>query len=420
MTRALHRVFLVSLLFVSSASLAAERQELEQLSQALLDEANSVMGFWLEHGPDREFGGFHGSLAADGSPLAASDKGLIQQSRHLWSLSAWHPYAGEQQAEVKRLADASFAFLKQHFLDKDGEFFFKVTRQGEVADPKKLIYAESFAIYGLSEYASAFGSDEAKQLALACFQSLDARVHDAKFKGSDQSNDPGWLAEGAQKGTNTHIHLMEAFTTLYSISGDKKVKARLKELIDVVLYKIVQDEGYAHLEFYRDWRPHSQARVSYGHDLETAWLLLEAYRALGEAPSNKVIERIVEFGSNSAHWGFDKEEGGYFNYGVPAGEIESKEKIWWVQAEAIAGLWALYELSGEEKFIDYLQSTLRYSQAQLKDAQHGGWYWSRIENGELSDRGTLKGEEWKTNYHLLRALVFTHVWIEQYLKNSSL
>src|SRR6185295_10293588 len=105
--------------------------------------------------------------------------------------------------------------------------------------------AESFAILALATYADVFDVPEARQRALACFQSIDRRMHDAEYLGYDETQDPGWLAPGAQKDTNTHIHLLEAFTELYRSSKDETVRARLDEMIKVVATRIVQPSNYA-------------------------------------------------------------------------------------------------------------------------------------------------------------------------------
>ena len=243
--------------------------------------ARELIDFWTSKGVDREFGGFHGTLDRQGVPKEPTDKGLIQQSRHLWTLSTWYERR-DASPTVKALADDTYRFLVDHFLEADGEFVFKVSRDGKkVTDPKKLLYAESFAIYALATYGRVFGVQVAKEQALACFRSIDKRAHDAKNLGYDQTHDPGWLAKGAHKGTNTHIHLLEAFTELVRATGDAAVRERLEELVTVTRTKLFQPEfHYVHKEFLVDWTPHGERQCSYGHDLETVWLLLDAVDAL--------------------------------------------------------------------------------------------------------------------------------------------
>jgi len=367
--------------------------------------------FWKKHGPDREHGGYHGTLDRRGVAIAPTDKGLIQQARHLWTTSLWYEKK-ERSPEVKALSDDLYRFLMAHFYDATTkEFHFKVSRRGEPLDTRKVLYANSFAIYALVQYARAYAVKEAADTALACFRSLDARSHDAEFGGYFRANDPPWLTPGAAKETNTHLHLMEAFSALHAYGHDPVVKARLEELVTLFTTKIIQKEGYARKDFLRDFTPFGEPAVSYGHDLETAWLLVEAAESLGRPDDAAVRKAAFTVGATSADWGFDVQRGGYFEEGLPLGPSLKREKIWWIQAEALPGLYQLYLLSNDTKYLDKLETTLDFIENFQVDREFGGWYWGIGEDGKVGPRGNGKGEEWKAAYHDLRATVFTAEWI---------
>jgi mannobiose 2-epimerase len=375
---------------------------MDALSVGLID-------FWKAHGIDHEFGGFHGTVDREGNPKEPTDKGLIQQSRHLWTFSTWYERR-EQTPEIRAIADQSYRFIARHMRDaKDGQFYYKVSRDGsQVKDPKKLLYAESFAIYALATYGRVFGLEEAKQQALECFRSLDPRSHDLEYLGYDQSKDPGWLAQGAQKGTNTHIHLLEAFTELYRATGDHMVKERLDELVTVTATKLFQPaQNYVHKEFTRDWAPFGDPRCSYGHDIETGWLLMDAVAALGRPEDPVAVDAATRLGRHASDAGFDPEHGGLFEEGPVGAAPDKTLKVWWVQAEALTGLWRLYRLTGERRHIDRLERTLTFIEQHQLDPEYGELYWDTNADGSLGPHGSDKGEEWKASYHGVRALVFT-------------
>jgi cellobiose epimerase len=382
--------------------------------------ASNIMSFWKAHGLDTKHGGVYGFHDRRGKPKEDADKGLIQQSRHLWSFSTWYARR-EKTPEIKATADSIYAFINDHFLDrKDGEFYYTVSADGsKVTDPKKQLYAESFAIFALATYAEVFGAEQAGQQAIACFKSIDRRMHDAEHLGYDETNDPGWLAPGAQKDTNTHIHVLEALTALYRQSKDASVRARLEELVKVVATRIVQASNYAHKEFYKDWRVHEKPVVSYGHDLETAWLLMDALDALGTPLEPQVSQVALSLGKNSAEFGFDREKGGYFEEGIPGGSPVKLEKIWWIQAEALPGLWWLYRLTNDASYLDRLESTLAWIETSQVDREYGEWYWGINPDGSIGPRGDHKGEEWKAEYHALRGTLFTSDWIGEVLSKAS-
>jgi mannobiose 2-epimerase len=399
-----------------SSSESAFDDRLGSIKARLEALSSSIMIFWKAHGLDVQHGGMYGFLDRSGAPKADADKGLIQQARHLWSFSTWYARR-EKTPEIKATADNIYAFISDHLLDrKDNEFYYKVSADGSKAtDPKKLLYAESFAIFALATYGQVFGVQQAAEQALACFKSIDRRMHDTEHLGYDQTNDPGWLAPGAQKDTNTHIHVLEALTALYRQSKDASVRARLEEMVKVVATRIVQPSNYAHKEFYKDWRIHDKPMVSYGHDLETAWLLMDALEALGTPLEPQISQVALSLGKHSADVGFDRDKGGYFEEGPPGGSPVKLEKIWWVQAEALPASWWLYRLSKDPSYLDRLESTLAWIETSQVDREYGEWYWGIDPDGSVGARGDHKDEEWKASYHQLRGTLFTADWIGEAL-----
>lgn len=401
-----------------SQSESAIEDRLTTIKARLEGLARGVMDFWKPRAIDTEHGGVHGFHDRKGEPKLDADKGLVQQARHLWSFSTWYARR-EKTPQIKAIADNIYGFLSAKFRDKDGEFFYAVSRDGsKPVNPKKQLYAESFAIFALATYADVFDVASARDQALACFSSIDKRTHDAEHLGYDQSQDPGWLQPGAQKDTNTHIHLLEAFTALYRATQDPLVKTRLEEMVKVVATLIVQPSNYAHKEFYKDWRVHEKPVVSYGHDLETAWLLMDALDALGTKGDAMVRQVALHLGKHSADLGYDSDKGGYFEEGIPGGAVTKREKIWWIQAEALPGLWWLYRLSNEEAYLERLEGTLSWIEKHQVDTEHGEWFWGIMPDGSIGPRGDHKGEEWKAQYHGLRALVFTSDWIDELLSRT--
>jgi cellobiose epimerase len=386
-------------------------ERLSELSARLAPLAERTVSFWLAHGPDAASGGFHATLDRQGNPIAPEDKGLIQQSRHLWMLSTWYERRDRSPALLERAAQ-QYSFLRQSFVDAaDGAFVYKVSRDGSrVVDAKKQMFAESYAIYALATYGRVSGDAEATELALARFASIDASRHDGENGGYDQRSDPGTLTAGAAKDTNTHLHLLEAFTPLYEATADARVAARLNELIDLFAARLLQPGGYVHAEFSLDWAPFGAARVSYGHDLETAWLLLEAARVVGRSGDPAVLAAALAIAANSAERGFDAERGGYFEAGAPGGAPDDVDKIWWVQFEALEGLWWAHLLSGEALYLERLERTLEWVEL-TEDRPVGEWFATTNPDGSPAG-ADYKGDEWKASYHSVRALVYLQDWID--------
>jgi mannose/cellobiose epimerase-like protein (N-acyl-D-glucosamine 2-epimerase family) len=85
-----------------------------------------VWKFWLTNGPDSNGLGVYGTLDQTGNPIEPFDKGLIQQSRHLWAFTMCYNLH-ERSPRVKAAAGALYKLISTKFRDpKDGRFFYKV------------------------------------------------------------------------------------------------------------------------------------------------------------------------------------------------------------------------------------------------------------------------------------------------------
>jgi cellobiose epimerase len=382
--------------------------------EALQEDA---VAFWLAHAPDRDYGGFHGALDEVGNPDESADKGVIQQSRHLWTFSELYRHH-LRTPEIRALCDDLYEFIITHFRDPDdGEFFFQVERDGSVSVAEKRLYSNSFAIYGLTHYALAVREEDPERaqvalgFALDAFHSMDRRTHDEVYGGFDQSREPNWLPPDASKGTNTHMHLVESFSSLLEATGDEVVRARLEELVEVFLGDIIQG-SYAHVHFEADWTPVGDPLVEYGHDLQAAWLLLEAARVLDRLDDEKLLERVTAIAEASSREGYDHELGGYFYDGRPGDAVQDTAKVWWVQAEALNGLWWTYRLTGDPVHLARLEGTLSWIE-NVQRAASGEWYWEVDPTGQpVGWAGPAMSNLWKASYHTLRALMFVQRWME--------
>jgi mannobiose 2-epimerase len=392
--------------------IVARAARLLDFSERLAPLARRSMDFWLEHGPDASFGGFHGTLDRQGNPSTPDDKGLVQEARHLWTLSTWYERR-EPSARIAALADSTYAFIRRSFVDAaDGAFVFKVSRDGRrVVDAKKQLFAESYAIYAIATYGRVFGVPEALDLALARFVGIDTLRHDATFGGYDQSGDPGTLSAGAERDSNTHLHLLEAFTALYEATGDVRVGARLNELVDLFASTLRQSSGYVAQELSRRWVPFGTPSVGYGFDLETSWLMLEAARVLGREGDETLRSAALSIAAHSATRGVDAALGGYFELGVPQAAVTDRDKIWWVQFEALNGLWWAFDVSRDDVYLERLSSTLGWIEA-TEDRPIGEWFATTNPDGSPQGGADYKGDEWKESYHPVRALVYVQDWVD--------
>ncbi|NGZ75330.1 AGE family epimerase/isomerase [Saccharibacillus alkalitolerans] len=408
---------------MSAADLTAGwREELDR------ELRHNILGFWMEHAPAAGDSGFVGEIGADMDVRGDADRSLVLNARILWTFSAAYRRFGSE--EYLSIADRAYRYLQERFLDrKYGGYYWMVHADGSAAETKKQVYGQAFAIYALSEYAQALdesaragaaeaGSEERRSLrselesgARELYRLIEAHSRDPLHGGYIEAHAEDWSDTedfslsgkdlNEKKSMNTHLHVLEGYTNLYRIWPSDELKNRLGELIEVTLTHIVDPaSGHFRLFFDDEWNVKSD-HVSYGHDIEGSWLLMEAAEALGgealieraKATALKMAEAVLRRGVDA--------DGGIWNE-ASGGSLVDDSKDWWPQAEAMVGFYNAYELTGDAAYREAAARSWAFIRDYLVDREFGEWYWS-VSNDRTPNRKEPKVSAWKCPYHNGRA-----------------
>jgi len=437
------KISFVFLLITSSASLAQINKTTTATSDRMriADEMeNSIktelLNKWYPQCVDSLYGGFLTSFTYDFKPTGPQEKFIVTQSRHTWSTAKaaeLYPHA----TYYLKCSNHGFRFLRDVMWDKTyGGFYGLVDREGKVKNERKEAYGNAFGIYALSAYYHASKDTAALHLAKKAFMWLEAHSHDPVFKGYYQHlNRDGSpikrdvtipsTSDLGYKDQNSSIHLLEAFTELYSVWPDPLVRQRLEEMLYLIRDKITTQKGYLTLFFNPDWTPVSFQdstqdiilkhrnldHVSFGHDIETAYLMLEASHALGlknDAKTMEVAKRMVD---HSLRNGWDGKLGGFYDEGYyfkgrDTITIIRDSKNWWAQAEGMNTLLLMADQFPNDpiQYYEKFKQEWIYIQTYLIDHINGDWYEGGLDK-QPEKRTALKGHIWKATYHQFRALM---------------
>jgi len=368
-----------------------------------------ILRFWIDHAIDLEYGGMVGWLDRRGYPIEPGTKSLVAQTRVLWMFSA--AYQQNPQPVYKEIASHALKFLRERMWDSHrGGFYWLVDREGRLVEDKKQIYGQSFAMFGLAEYARAFNDPVARQEALDLFHLVDDRAHDDVNGGYHQIYSSDWkkpldddrtFGIPGGKHQNPHINLLGAFTTLYKVTRNPKVRIRLEELLDICINKLMDDrQGYAYLHLTDDWRPTILNRSSYGHEIELSWFMTEAAEVLDCAGDPEVKRTSLALVDHVLRDGFNWKKGGIYWEGPATGPATQKQKAWWVQAEGLVGFLNAYQLTHEPRYWKAFEQQARYVVTCFVDHRYGEWF--ETDNPYEQALGS-KTHIWKEPYHQGRA-----------------
>ncbi|RUS48523.1 AGE family epimerase/isomerase [Cohnella sp. AR92] len=381
----------------------------EQLTSELKD---NILGYWMKNTVDRKHFGFVGEIRHNGEVLEDADKGLVLHARILWTFaSAYRTYKEEAYLEMAKRA---YETLRSRFWDeKFGGLYWMIDVKGHAVSDKKQVYGQAFVIYALAEFVRATGDKEALAWAGEIYKLLEKHAYDPVHLGYVEALARDWTETSElslsgkdlneRKSMNTHLHVLEAYTNLYRVWKPEGLRAKLKELIEVHLDKII-DSGTNHFLLFFDDEWHSKApHVSYGHDIEGSWLLWEAAEVLGdEALLPRVKEAALQMARATLEQGVDK-DGGVFNEYDGDSHLDDT-KDWWPQAEAMVGFLNAYQLSGESIYLDAAKKSWSFITEFVSDREGGEWHWQVTRTGEpvRSDEQPKVGA-WKCPYHNSRA-----------------
>ena len=365
-----------------------------------------IIPFWKSLRDD-ENGGYTGFVGYDLKADRKAVRGCILNSRITWFFA--NAYTLLKDSSLLEEAAHGFAFLRDVCWDRThGGVYWSVGHDGTPAETLKHTYNQAFSIYALSSYYEASGDREALDLAYRLYDIIEGRMRDGSgyreafdeaFNeiGNDKLSENGVMASRTM---NTLLHVFEAYTELYRVDRDEKVAEKIKWMMDIIATKVYNPKLHRQEVFFDDrWQPIIDLH-SYGHDIETAWLVDRGLEVLGDDACGRRMSPITR----------DLTEQVYrtaFRDASLANECENgvvdDRRIWWVQAETVVGFLNAYEKTGRGEYLGAARDVWGFIRDHLIDRRDGyaagrEWYWW-VEADGTPAAGQPIVEPWKCPYH---------------------
>lgn len=373
----------------------------QEISQHL---TTKILLFWMNL-KDEEQGGYYGYMNYDLQVDKQAVKGCILNSRILWFFS--NACTCLQDKELLPYARHAYEFLKSACLDQVyGGVFWSVTWDGKVEDGTKHIYNQAFAVYALSSYYEASGEQEALDIAWKLFTLIETRGKDnggyleafmQDFQtpaGNEKLSENGVMAERTM---NTLLHVFEAYTELYRVTKDNRVKKPLEEMLTLFSTKVYNPARHRQEVFFdKEWNSLIDL-YSYGHDIETAWLIDRGCEVLGDPVITEKMGKITRDLAENVY------QAAYHNHSLwneRERGTENKTRVWWVQAESVVGFLNAGEKMPEHpEYRQAAEEIWEYIKTYLVDKRNGSeWFWEVNDEGKPESRKPIV-EPWKCPYH---------------------
>jgi len=361
---------------------------------------NSVVPFWLNHSKDLEYGGYFTCLNRKGE-VFDTDKFIWLQGREIWLFSMLYNKI-EKKQEWLDMALHGAGFMKKYGRDKQGNWFFSLTRDGKPLVQPYNIFSDCFAAMAFSELYKATAIEEFKQIALNTFSNILKRQNNPKGIYNK-------LVPGTRPLKNFSLPMILANLSLIleDLLGTEKVDEMAETLIyevmevfydknsGLILENVVPDGSFSNSFEGRLLNP--------GHTNEAMWFMMDlAVRFNNKSLINKCVDILLQTTEN----GWDKKHGGIFYFldlkGYPPQQLEWDQKLWWVHIETLVAMARAYKLTGNPECKAWFEKIHEYTWSHFKDNEYPEWY------GYLNRRGEplldLKGGKWKGCFHVPRGL----------------
>ena len=385
---------------------------------------DNILSYWIQKMSDPR-GGYYGRRDGNDVLDPQAPKGAILNARILWSFAAAYRYThnGRYRREAFRARD----YVRDHFIDrKYGGVYWSLNPDGTPQDDHKQFYAIAFTIYGLAELYRSTGDDETLELATNLFQDIENHSRDLEKNGYIEAQTRDWQPiadmrlsdkdDNSSKTMNTHLHIMEAYTSLLRVWRDKRLLEATTNLLRIFLDNIL-DKKTHHLGLFfdDDWKRQDKI-FSYGHDIEASWLMLETAEVIGDeklyAETLKATEKIAMAALEG------RLADGSMIYEKHSDGTLDTDRHWWVQAENVIGQLYLALYHNKPEYLEKARESWNYIKENIIDREDGEWHWSRkgdpaphnkikeINTGPgIINRNDDKAGFWKCPYHNSRMCI---------------
>lgn len=371
-------------------------------------ETHHLFSWWARLGEKAE--GFVPEVSCDGRFIVGTDQSIILNTRLLWYFSDYARHF--QNEKAKNLAQKAADLIQARFYDPEyGGLFWSLSPDFMPRETHKQSYAQAYGIYAFAEYFALTKDEKARAFAYGLFEAVEQHFRDQSFGGygealtrtfaplDDQRLSP--KDKNAPKTMNTHLHIMEAYSRLYQVAPSDALKEALTHVTSIFMQHFV-DEKAGHLRafFTQDWQDLSD-HVTFGHDIEASWLLIEAAHALNDPALIKQAQKqalmLVEF---VVQKGMGADGGIFYKSSLDGLECDTLGE-WWGQAEGLVGFLCVHELTKDEAYLEKARLVWDFVQRHHKSDREGEWSWYPSQSGKTDPY--LAGA-WKCPYHTGRSM----------------
>ncbi|WP_054708619.1 AGE family epimerase/isomerase [Bacillus sp. JCM 19041] len=391
---------------------------------------DTIWPFW-QKAYDKNVGGVFTCFTNDGSELLSTDKYIWSQGRFLWITTKMYELALKGKVDIRAdllqsMSKDTLNFLQMYAFTEEGEALYAVTETGELLPEQETIsiYADCFCLLGMSSYARIFNDQSVYCFCMKLMTSIENRLKEGVFETEPYPIKDGYLSHSINMILINVIN--EMIKTAKKINekdvedlrtcGDSYVTTILTQLVigNTRIAEFVSEEKEFHSSMlYRHVNP--------GHTLESIWFLVEYLEESESGCKDAILEQLVTITKKTLTVGWDQEFGGLFRFvdcegGKPEGvsgegryEVLINStwdmKLWWPHSEALYALTALFQRSGDQSLLKWLEKIQEYTFKVFPNPNKKTGEWIQIRNREGCPVEKVVALPVKDPFHIWRSMI---------------
>ena len=386
-----------------------ERAWIDRWVGEMKSELEDIRRFWSESMVDETYGGFLPGMNTARQADLRGAKGIVLNARILWAFSALTLH---HDPGCRSLADRAYRYIRDYFRDPlNGGYYWSVTFNGKPFQTRKQVYAQAFVLYALTGYYSLTRDPDVLSQARELFTLMEMRCLDRRSQGYTEAYTADWHSLTDWRlspkdlneplSLNTHLHILEAYSSFYRINPDHRVEAAIRHLYTLFEDHFLNPDGHLNLFFTGEWCRASHL-VSYGHDIEATWLLRESLSRVPAPAGSSTISNWIRKACRVFLEEALLPDGSSRYETDPLTGLDDRDRHWWVQAEGMVALLDAYANGRDPRFLEAAWQLWCFILTGLKDPVTGEWYWKVDPDGRWFPEDSLAGF-WKCPYHNTRA-----------------
>jgi mannose/cellobiose epimerase-like protein (N-acyl-D-glucosamine 2-epimerase family) len=411
------------LTFISSSAMA----QYVPTSQYLLNPelaigyVDSCAHFWLQTW-DTQLGGFYTNIDKTGHVITSwgTNKNMLTQARNAYGMTRAYMLTGD--STYLGYARKALDWMYLHAWDATyGGWYQDLNKNGNPTDRNgdKTAFYQHYALLGIIAYYEATRDTTAWNWLMKGYEHLEEYFWDDRPSYRGYYDQTSYTAQNPQnKSFNATV---DAITThllyLYLLTENETYKQKLQEMAEEIKQHLVASmpqQAIGFVEVYdSDWNWNdSETMTIMGHVLKSGWCLGRIYQLFPDTSYVNAAETLI---TDVWQNGYDHELGGpYKDYNRVTGEmllwgLGEPAKAWWQMEQAIVAGLEMYDITGEDWYLQMADETLKFYMSYFVDHVNGEVYSDRTRTGGFA-WNEAKGNSGKAGYHSIETGYYTYLY----------